>query len=462
MASASPTVNLDLNALPLLVGDGYNIDPPKYNKGYASNPMRHGASLTNSYAGNRVITLPIQFVASSNQAAITAAESLARQISRNNVLKYQPTGATNPVFFRTFADPDQAVEIKKTLIQYQKITLQLEAEWCAYGVRESLGTVTVTNNPADSNGCLFDVLGGSVLGDSPSPLLMVSTSTGASGVPSGLVNKWTHIGARRRSEPSFLQHVIQAEGMTQGTNATVTADASMSNGSKSRITFGTATEVLRLSDTFVANGIAGSQARGEYTVYARLAKTVAGDTITCRLGYGASSSNPVLNDVVTLPAGAAGPYWLNLGKVPVPPWSDPQTIGPTGVNSNVLLPFVGLYAARTAGSGNLDVDCLFFMPADDQTLIVKFPSTDITYGIDGTTDAGGSVYGVDTGLSEVLATTTPPQIVGGGGFPEVIPGQACRFYMLRQVDPAGTVDAITNTTTFALYYWPRWREPYRP
>lgn len=461
MASASPTVNLDLNLRPLLVADGYNFDPPKFNKGYASSPLRHGARQTNSVAENRVIALPIQFLATSTDSAALYAEALARQISRNNILKYQASSATAPVFFRTFADPDVANDLKKTFVQQMRVTLQLEAEPFAYGVRESLGTFTVTNNPV-SDGCTFDITGSSIKGDSPTPLLMVSTSTGASGAPSGLVNKWVHIGSRRRGQPTFLDYVIQGEAMTQGTNATVTADATMSNGSKSRISFGTATEVLRLSETFPESGVSGVAARGEYIVYARVAKTTPGDTITCRIGYGASSTSPVMNDVVTLPAGAGGPYWVNLGKLPVPPWSDPRTIGPTGVDAAVLLPFFGFYAARTAGSGNLDVDCFFFMPADDQTLIVKFPSTDTTYAIDGTTNEGGAVYGVNTSLTDVITTQTPPQITGGGGFPEAIPGQGNRFFMLRQVDPTGTVDALTNTTTFQIYYWPRWREPFRP
>jgi hypothetical protein len=56
----------------------------------------------------------------------------------------------------------------------------------------------------------------------------------------------------------------------------------------------------------------------------------------------------------------------------------------------------------------------------------------------------------------------PPQIVGGGGFPEVMPGQTNRVHVIRNVDPAGTVDALTDTTTIVAYYWPRWREFVRP
>ena len=459
--TASPTVLLDLNstASSLRVMDGYNLDPPKYTKGYAESSLRHGATPTNSVASNRMLTIPI-LVLSSSASAASVIESLGDQIAVDNILKVQ-FGSSNPVFFRTFANPDYALEVKKTLVENAQITLSLEAEPFAYGVRVTEGTFTVSNNPAaGTNPCRFDV---APLGDVPTPLLIVSTTTGASGAPSGLVNKWTHIGARRRGTPSNYSNVVQGEDMTQGTGAVVTVDANFSNGSKSRIGFGTATNVLRLSDTFPGNGTAVADARGQYRVYARCAKTVAGDTITVQLGYGASSAAPVFNDTLTLPAGAAGPYWVDLGMVPVPAYGNPVHAGfAGGAELKVLLGFVGLYAARTAGSGSLDVDCLYFVPADDQTLIVRFPSTDSTYAIDGTTPEGGAVYSVNTALDTVNSIAAPPQIVGGGGFPEAVPNQTNRFHILRHVDPTGTVDAIADTTTFTVYYWPRWREAVRP
>jgi hypothetical protein len=462
MASATPTVLLDLNTTGMRVGLDWNLDPPEYDKGRAGGTLRHGQRITRSVAGNRVLTIPIEITQTTSDAAATAIENLGKQLAVDNILKVQ--FGSSPVFFRTYADPQYAAKVRGVLTQDTSITLQIEADPFAYGPRVTVtgSPFTVSNNPAaGTNPCYFDVSG--VLGDVSTPLLLVATSTGASGTPSGLVSKWTHIATRRRGTPANYSNVVQAEDMTQGTNAVVTADATMSNGSKSRISFGTATNVLRLSDTFPGNGTSTVEARGEYTVYARMAKTVAGDGITAQLGYGGSSTNPVMNDAVTLPTATTGPWWINLGKVPVPPWSDPVTFGFSGVATKVQLAFVGLYAARATGTGSLDVDCLLFVPADDSTVIVKFPSTDTTYAIDGTTDAGGSVYAVTTALDEILSTTSPPQIVGGGGFPEVTPGQTNRIHVVRHVDPNGTtVDAVGNTTTIAAYYWPRWREYSRP
>jgi hypothetical protein len=460
--TATPTVSLDINSqtVGLMVADGYNLDPPKYLKGYAASSLRDGSTPVNSVAGNRILSIPIVVTTATRDLAATAIELLGQQIAVDNFLKVQ-FGST-PVFFRTFADPEYAWEVKKTLTHSSQITLELEAEPFAYGLRVNAGSFTVSNDPANgTNPCRFDVTG--VTGDVPTPLFMLATSTGASGAPSGLVSKWTHVGMRRRGTPSGYSNLIQAEDMTQGTGAVVTADAAMSNGSKSLIGFGTPGLTLRLSDTFPGNGTATAEARGEYIVYGRFAKTVASDIVTVQLGYGASSTAPVMNDAKTLPAGAAGPYTVELGKVPVPPFSDPVSHGYAGgADLKVLLGFVGLYVARTAGSGSVAVDWLYFMPADDRTLISRFPATDVTYAIDGTTREGGSVYSINTALDTVQTIASPPQIVGGGGFPELIPGLTNRVHFLRHVDPTGTVDARTDTTTIQCYYWPRWREAVRP
>lgn len=462
MITASPTVLLDINSAStgMWVGDGYGLSPASYDKGRAGNPMRHGQRIVRSTSPNRILNIPIKLNATSNQAAATTVQTLGLLLRADGILKYQASGATNPVFFRTFADPDYAIDVIKTLIQNATITLQLECEPFAYSPRVEVtnSPFTLSNDPAaGSNGMFIDIA--SVIGDVETPLFLLATSTGST---NGLRDRWMHVATRRRGTPSTYSNLIQAESMTLGTNATVTADAAMSGGSKLRITPGTTTHVIRANDTFPANGVSTAEARGEYIVYARVAKTVAGDVWTAQLRYGVDSTAPVQNDTVTLTAAmGAGPYWVNLGKIPVPPWSDPATHGYSGISTKVLMPWVAFYAGRTSGSGSLDFDCLYFMPADESTVIVRWPSTDTTYVLDGTSEEGGSAYAVTTTLDEVITTASPAQIVGGGGFPELIPGQTNRVHIIRNVDPNGTVDGITNTTTFRAYYWPRWREPFR-
>lgn len=453
MATASPTVLLNLNASPWWVGNNFKIDPPTFTKGRAGGSQRAGQRVTFSTPGNRTIVLPLHLKGNAASQS-TAIEALCRQVANDGILKVQL--ASNPVFFKTFGNPGIEQTIRALLQDTSTITLEIEAEPYAYGIREEVtgSPWTLSNDPAAAtNPCKIDMT--NIKGDAPTPLLLLATSTGAT---NGLAGRTTHFASRRRGDPTAYANAIQAEAMTFGTSTAAAVDASMSGGNKATVTPGTATHILRASDTFPANGVSTIEARGEYRVYARL-KKVAGEVWTVQLKYGLDATAPVANDIQTLTAAmGAGPYWVDLGKVPVPLWSDPVSASLSGVAAKVLLPFVGLYAGRTSGTGVLDIDCLYFMPADEPTtLIARFPVTDTTYAIDGTTDAGGNCYAATTTLDEIIATVGPVEMVGGGGFPELIPGsQVNRLHILRNVDSAGSVDGITNTTTLRGYYQPRW------
>lgn len=469
--NTSGSTVLDLNLSPFNVAPGWKLDPPKFEKGRFGGSLRHGQGISRSVAQNRILHIPLQIVSSATTQAVNQAiEDLGSVLSQPGILKFQLQGTTNPIFFRTFADPDYATEIRGKLAcaaQYQVIELDIEAEPFGYGPRTAVSgsPFTVSNDPAAGGNPLnFDVAG--VLGDMPTPLVIQATSTAVTGTPSGFASKWTHIATRSRGTPSSLVNVVQAEAMVQGTNATVTADGAMSGGSKSRISFGTITEVLRLSDTFPPNGTPQAEARGEYRVYARVAKTVAIDPVVIQFAYGAAAATAVFNTEKSL-ENTTNPHYLDLGLMPVPMGSDPVKLGyANGADTAVLMPFIGLYARRDGGTANLDVDFLYFVPADESTIITKWPSDLVPYVVDGTTEDGGSCYSMNTALDTINTTASLPQMVGGLGFPEVKPDQTNRIYLIRNVDPTPTgpvqVDPITNTTTIAAWYWPRWREAVRP
>src|SRR6266498_1720577 len=355
MASVSPAVVLDLNVPPLNV-KSYDLSPPDFVKSYATGSMLDGQRILSDTAQNRLLLISLQVVSTTAAGFSGAVESLGRQLAKDNILKFQPDNSAGPVFFRTFANPRYAAQVRSVLtcaVDYQIVSLEIEAEFPAYGPRVEVpgSPFTVSNSPAvtDVNPCSFDVTG--IGGDMPTPLLIHATSTTVTGAPSGLMQKWSHIGMRRRGTPSGYSNVIQAELMTQGTDATITTDATMSGGSKSRISFASQNSiVLRLSDTFPADGVATVEARGEYIVYARVARTVAGGTIHIQLGYGSSSTAPIKNDQVVVPGTANNPVWVNLGKVPVPVGPDPIEHGFSGVQTKVVLPFVGIYADRISGT----------------------------------------------------------------------------------------------------------------
>jgi hypothetical protein len=466
--AASPTVLLDLNASPFAVDvQRVDLSPPEYQQAWGDNSLAHGARLVWEKAVNRTLVIPLHITTSTVAAQETAIQNLGLMLARNSILKVQY--GNTPIFFRTFANPKYAMKIRRALRDSSSVDLAIAAEPFGYGSRvEVTGSpFTVSNNPvAGTNPTWFDIT--NVPGDAPTPLLLLVTSTGASGAPSGMVNKWLHLATRRRGTPSLLNPVVQAEGMLASTDTALVPsnNAAFSGAGQNgmRVTFATnATMTVRLSDQFPQDDVARIDNRGEYLVYARCSKTVAGDTIDVQFRYGTGVVNHVSNDVQRCPAGQAGPFFLNLGKLPVPAYSDPVYQGFSGVETKAKNSWVALYAQRVSGTGNLDIDYLYMVPADDQTLICQFPVTDTTYAIDGTTDGGGAVYAAPTTLDEVLNIAFPPKIVGGGGFPEVIPGtQVNRIYWLRNIDPNGTVDAVGDTSTIRAYVWPRWREAIRP
>jgi len=465
--AAAPGVLLDINAAPFYVDiQRVDLSPPDYDQSWSDNALSHGSRLVWEKAPNRTIVVPIHIMTSTAAAMETAITQLGNQLAKNGILKVQY--GNTPLYFLTFGNPSYAMKVRRALTASSSIDLKIIAEPFGLGPRvECIGSpFTVSNNPAaGTNPTYFDITG--VLGDVPTPLLLVSQNTGASGAPSGLVNKWSHIATRRRGTPSNLNTVIQAEVMLASTDTALLAsnNAAFSGAGQNgmRVTFTTnAGMTVRLSDQFPADGVARVDNRGEYKVYARCSKTVAGDTIDVQLRYGTGVVNQISNDVQRCPAGVTGPFFLDLGKVPLPIGPDPMVAGYSQVQTKTVLGWVGLYAQRVAGTGSLDIDYLYFVPADDQTLIVKFPNQDSTYAIDGTTESGGAVYGSSTALDEVFNFASMAQITGGGGFPEVIPGVTNRIYFLRNIDPLGSTDAVGDTTVFRAYYWPRFREPIRP
>jgi hypothetical protein len=461
--AASPTVLLDLNASPFFIDTSrVDLTPPEFDQSWSDNSLYHGSRLVWEKAQNRSLFIPVHIMTSTVAAQETAIQNLGLQIAKNGILKVQ-IGST-PIFFRTFGNPKYAMKVRRSLKDTGSVDLTILAEPFGYGTRvEVTGSpFTVNNDPANAtNPCRFDITG--VLGDASTPLLLVVASTGATGAPSGMINKQVHIGTRRRGTPSNYSNIIQGESMTLVNGAASTVVAGTSGGSVMRITPSGATMLVRAGNPFPSNGTSVIDARGQYKVYARCQKSIAGDTWDIQLKYGTSSVDCVANDVQRLPAAAAGPYYVDVGMVPCPAYSDPTFHGFSGVETKSQVPWISFWAQRVSGTGTLDVDFLYFMPADDQTLIAKFPNNDIQYAIDGTTDSGGAVYGFPyPAMDEILTTGSPVQVVGGAGFPEVLPGVTNRIHWLRNVDPAGTVDALANNTTVRAFYWPRWREAIRP
>lgn len=141
--ASSPTVRLSLNdgVVWKLVADGTRFTPPPLRRAFAQTLLRDGAHIPADAYDNRVIQLRLALLNSTADAQATQIQTLCRELNRpTNVLKWQPAGATHPVFFRTFrSDIGQIDRILHPSRQQDIIDLELLAEPFAYGLKETLG-----------------------------------------------------------------------------------------------------------------------------------------------------------------------------------------------------------------------------------------------------------------------------------------------------------------------------------
>lgn len=448
---ASPTqVRLDLNdgATWRLLDSGTELPPPPLKRAVASTLMLDGARIAAAAYDNRTIRLRLNLTTASENASATALQSLFRELDRPfNILRWLPDGATHPVHFRTFRTSAEAVREVLPSGGLRELEVELAAEPFGYGLKRTLATSTVTNDPASS--CYFDVVAADVIGDVETPAILAFAYADVED------NGPTAVAVRRRGTPSLVPFVLQAETMTGGTDTTIQAnDAVMSGSSQNYMEcdFGTvaSTMTTRLTSATWPTA-AGEDNRGVYRVFLRCRKSVSGDTINVQLGwsFGVGSGE---NREVRLPS-TTNRRWIDLGTVQIPFAADPVYDGLSGVELPARGGVFTVSAQRTAGSGDLDFDCLVFVPACDRFALVSWPSsTGPTYAVvDGTTE---TVYhlGGDAGIY--------PREAGGvaGMFPYLTPNQDQRMFVLLNAGGqiSAVSDDITSTVDITTSYYPRY------
>jgi hypothetical protein len=239
--SASPGVRLDLNQTAATSNafavdiEGMDLSPPPMRRSVFNSMLSDGDHIGATAFENRVLKIPIRVIRTAGtDATATMIQNLARELNRpTNLLKVQFDGATAPVFFRTFRAPDYTLSMLRFLIKDTAVvTMEIPAEPYALGLEESLGSITVNNDPAaGSNPLYFDVAAASCKGDVPTPLYMKTTSS--------LAGASVILATRRRGIPANGTFFVQAENATNGVDTADQADANASGGNEVRTTFAT-------------------------------------------------------------------------------------------------------------------------------------------------------------------------------------------------------------------------------
>lgn len=445
---AQVRLNLNDGSTWRLLDSGTGFPPPQLKRAFASTLMLDGSRVPAAAYDNRTLQMRLRLVAASEDASATAVQNLFRELDRPfNILKWHPASATHPVYFRTFRSSPDAVREVLPDGDLREFEVGVLAEPFAYGLRKTLTTATVTNDPASS--CYLDIDSANILGDVETPaILSFAYSDVEDEGP-------TAIGIRRRGTPSLAPFVLQAESMTGGTDTSVQANDGVMSGSGSnymRCTFSTVAAAMttRLtSSTFPT--LPGVDNRGVYRVFLRYRKSSAGSTVNVQLGWSFGSSSATNREVGL--ASTTDRRWADLGLVQIPFGADPQFDALSGVELPARGGVFTVAAQRTAGSGSLDFDCLVFMPACDRFALVSWP-----------TSAGPNQAVIDGSLETVYnlgvdAGVYPREMSAlAGMFPYLTPNQDNRVYVLLNAggNAAGSSDDITATVEVTPSYYPRY------
>jgi hypothetical protein len=450
--TASPTVRLNLNDESVWACTNFDAPPPRLRRAIATNLLNPGGYVASASHEMRTITIRLECITNSQDLGATELQKLARELDRpKNLIQYQPTGATKPVFFRTYRSDVSDILDMVAAKTFRTITIELLADPYALGLSETLvNGVTINNDPAHVTNPMGLTLG-AVLGDVPAPLRVSCTGSVNAVMP--LLGVTTmQPGYTLATRPLFFQ----AESGTLGTDASVVSDAAMSGGSKIRVTPGTANSSVRV--TFTADQFPV----GNYRVFLRCGKTVNADVWTVRLQQ-VGWNDGWWGEDAKLTISSAAMRWADLGVLPL--GSGNMDADNERLTYQILL---RVWAGRTRGSGSLDIDAMILIPADgNRFLACRNIITDLgevytghTIVWDGNQDA---IYTHETSTGRVQSALGYPSV---GGIPWVVPGHTnYLWYMVNAthytvsnitssfVYPA---DSITASVVLTATYFPRY------
>lgn len=447
---ASPTVRLDINDESTWRVRSFLAPPPRLRRSFVSNAMTDGGYVSSSKYDARSLFVEIDLVSSSQDGNAAQLQRLARELDRDgNLLRYQPEGASRPVFFRLFRSDLAALVDMKAVLAFRQLSLELLAEPFALGLRETISIGTVSNNPAaGSNGNYFDITAAQAFGDFPAPLVIRETS---------MTHSYLTLAARQHGTPSDLIFFKQAESLSLsgmsvpggGPDAAMSGTGSSNYG---RVTMapgtGGASATWDLSADF--NTAAKRVALlGDYRVLIALRRGSVSSTLTLRAvtAYATGAT-------ITAPSSATRTV-LDLG---IFTFGSAPTVGyaPTiGAYGNDYIEVQANWTGSLGGTETLDFDILYLFPADEMFH---------THGqatVSSPTD-GMMIDSVREQITPVVGDpfsggypSTWASIPVTGGWPYLVPNQTNRFYFILNPYPQPS-SSVSLSVSLTAHYWPRY------
>lgn len=463
---ANPTVLFDMNRaqgkVMLNFGSKFDISPPPKKRAFTTNSMTDGGLLTSSAYENRILEFTVTLQGSVAEKAALQAELIAQLSKDQNLIMYTPKpGVIPPVFFRTMSSDDFGFSIRREEGPWH-IACKVLAEPFAIGTRidHTTGAV-VTNDPAAAvtNPAKLDLTG--IIGNVPTPPVIRIVP----GTVGQLKNNPIYIGQRTQRE--MFTNFKQAESGTMGANTstwTAPSNASGSGANMTATTFATPSMTGRLTFQF-ADPNTSDAMRGRYRVLMRVGTGNEGSTYKMR--WAIPAGNGYVRGRVThmtLTSDVTKRRLVDLGLISHPLHAMPEKIGYANLAPGTEDIWLVIDAERVSG-GNMDMDYVYLMPADERLCVVSGATTDAGTGIESLVMDGPNevCFGFNTASSlfdPSIANRQPHNYWGlvpfVGGMPLLVPGVNNRWCILQESAQ------VTNTLAFDVSYWPRWLEVAKP
>lgn len=428
--SATANVRLDLNDEVTFWCREFNAPPPRLRRSLASNSMTDGGYVSSSVYEPRTLSLVLDLITAAQDTNAAAWQTLARELDReSNIIKYQPQGASEPVFFRTWRSDIPALEELRAAKAFRRPAVEILAEPFAVGVMEEIVITDVYNDPAAAtNGCYFDIPAASIKGDVASPLL-IALDSGWGHIPYGGV-----LARTSRSRSPYPGNGVQAEACNRlaGTVLAAANDPLLSGSGNNyaRTTLAaTMTECLSWAPT--------SLVTGTYRLAAHVRRNAT--TATVKLRAGSSGQE------VEVPKTTARQR-VDLGLFEVPS----QDVAGGLLQAGSVFAALSLYASGTSAE-TMDWDFIEFAPADEQMLgwlggfqvgsLIIDSASDIVYGCDTNDPTTATIWGATPAVS--------------GGMPYLEPAADLQRFHLVTWETSGCAKGDV-TTAVVVRYFPRY------
>jgi hypothetical protein len=362
-------------------------------------------------------------------------------IAKPGLIMYKASSTMEPIFFRTFRSDTYSID-KEGKREAWTIHLNVTAQPFAIGLRRQLPSVTVGNDPAvltPNAPTYWDFTG--IVGDVPAPAVMRMTS-----VLNSLMT-W-----RTQNNPTALNHWIQAESGTLGTDTASAVLAGASGGNAASVAFTTQAGLVNRATYTIPTASPSEAIRGKYRLLVRAKPSASGAAFL--LQYQQNPSGSWSNGSLTALRPTATDWTVvDLGLIEFPAFPAPTGIGYSNLGPEIGVSEVAVRVQRLSGTGSLYLDYIYLLPASEgfcnisisgaaPWLILDGPN-DMTYGMASGSTPFGSGRVVDN------AGALSPRF---GTLPTLTPGVTNRFYFLRTDNTA-----TTSTVDISTYYWPQWR-----